>query len=241
MSANAQAPPDYSAIYDPEADFDSRYTTATIARIAPHVIAGEDVLELGCATGLMTAELAARGARVTAVDRSDDYLRRARERGLPGTRFVRARLEEPAWEDQVGGGYAHVLACNLIHELPDPHDLLARATALLGAGGVVHLSVQNPLSIHRLVAVEMGLIDDPRGISGRGRRYATRRIWSADELIELAWDAGLRLVAREGVMLKPLPNEMMAALPPEVLDGFARAARHLPENCAINYLVLRAR
>ena len=241
MSTSERTETDYSAIYDPEADFDSRYSRATIALIAPHVLEGEGVLELGCATGLMTAGLAARGARVTAVDRSEAYLRRARDRGLPGVRFVQAQLDEPGWDERVGGGFAHVLACNLIHELPDPQDVLARAGALLGAGGVVHLSLQNPRSIHRLVAVEMGLIEDTRGISGRGRRYATRQIWDADELIEMAWDAGLRLVAREGVMLKPLPNDMMAALPAEVLDGFERAARYLPEHCAINYLVLRAR
>lgn len=236
-----QTTPDYSAAYDPDSDFDSRYTRATIARIAPHVLAGERVLELGCATGLMTAGLAARGARVTALDRSDAYLARARARGLAGVRFVEARLEEEGWEERAGDGFSHVLACNLIHELPDPLDALTRAGALLAADGVVHLTLQNPYSIHRLVALEMGLLDDPRGISGRGRRYSTLRIWDADELIELAWEAGLRVVAREGVMLKPLANEMMAALPDEVLDGFERAARHLPDNCAMNYLVLRAR
>jgi 2-polyprenyl-3-methyl-5-hydroxy-6-metoxy-1,4-benzoquinol methylase len=232
---------DYSGIYDPEADFDSRYTRATVARIAPHVLPGERVLELGCATGLMTAELAARAARVTAVDRSEAYLDRARRRGLPGVRFVEARLEDAGWEEEVGPGFDHVLACNLIHELPDPLDALTRAAGLLGAGGVMHVSVQNPRSIHRLVAMEMGLIDDASDISGRGHRYATLRIWDVDQLIELAWDAGLRVVAREGVMLKPLPNDMMAALPEDVLDGFERAARHLPDNCAMTYLVLRAR
>lgn len=241
MSTRPAATADYSGAYDPETDFDSRYTRATIARIAPHVIPGERVLELGCATGLMTAELAARGARVTAVDRSDAYLERARGRDLPGVRFVAARLEEPAWEARVGGDFNHILACNLIHELPDPLDALARVAALLAADGVVHLSVQNPRSIHRLVAMEMGLIDDVAAISGRGRRYATLRIWDVDQLIELAWNAGLRVVAREGVMLKPLPNDMMAALPEDVLDGFERAARHLPDHCAMNYLVLRAR
>jgi SAM-dependent methyltransferase len=241
VTTRETTPSDYSAAYDPEADFDSRYSRATIARIAPHVLAGERVLELGCATGLMTAGLASRGARVTAVDRSEAYLARARARGLAGVRFVHAGLDAPGWEARTGDGFSHVLACNLIHELPDPVDTLTRAGRLLAADGVVHLTLQNPYSIHRLVALEMGLLDDPRGISGRGRRYATLRIWDADELIELAWEAGLRVVAREGVMLKPLPNDMMAALPDDVLDGFERAARHLPGHCAMNYLVLRAR
>ena len=52
---------DYSAIYDPDTDFDSRYTMATVRRIAERVAPGDRVLELGCATGLMTGHLA--GAR----------------------------------------------------------------------------------------------------------------------------------------------------------------------------------
>lgn len=235
------AAPDYSAVYDPDADFDSRYTRATAARVVAHVTAGDRALELGCATGLMTAALAAAGARVTAVDRSEAYLQRARERDLAGVRFVAARLDEPGWEERVGDGFRHVLACNLVHELPDPVDLLARARALMADDGLLHLSVQNPRSIHRLVAMEMGLIDDPREVSARGHRFATLRMWDADQLMELAWEAGLRTVARHGVMLKPLPNEMMAALPGDVLDGFERAARHLPDHCAMTYLVLRAR
>ena len=235
------APPDYSAAYDPDADFDSRYTRATAARIVTRVGAGQPVLELGCATGIMTAALAAAGARVTAVDRSGAYLERARARGLAGAGFLEARLDAPGWEGGVGDGFRHVLACNLIHEVPAPAGLLARAAALMGPDGELHLSLQNPRSIHRLVAMEMGLIDDARQVSARGRRFATLGMWDADELMELAWEAGLRTVAREGVMLKPLPNDMMAALPADVLDGFERAARHLPDHCAMTYLVLRAR
>jgi 2-polyprenyl-3-methyl-5-hydroxy-6-metoxy-1,4-benzoquinol methylase len=235
------ATPDYSALYDPEADFDSRYTLATVRRIAERLAPGDRVLELGCATGLMTRALEAAGALLTGIDRSEDYLDRARAGAGEGSRFHRAGLEEPGWEELVEGPFEHVLACNLIHELVDPVALLRRARALLAPAGLVHLSLQNPLSIHRLVALEMGLIGDLREISARGERFATRAIWDAEALAELAGEAGLDVVAREGVMLKPLPNGMMADLPTEVLDGFERAARHLPEHCAMTYLVLRAR
>ena len=238
MSSTPPTARDYTAIYDPDADFDSHYTMATVARVAERVAPGQRVLELGCATGLMTAALVARGARVSAIDRSQAYLERARERAGESTTLVRAGLEEPGWEEIVGGGFDHVLACNLIHEMDDPVALLARARDVLADDGLVHLSLQNPQSIHRLVALEMGLIDDLREISERGARFDTRGLWSADELVDLARDAGLGVIAREGVMLKPLPNAMMAALAPDVLDGFARAARHLPGHCAMTYLVL---
>ena len=236
MSSTAGA--DYSAIYDPDTDFDARYTMATVRRIAERVAPGDRVLELGCATGLMTAHLAGQGARVTGVDRSEAYLDRARARLGDRAAFINAGLAEPGWEALAGAGYDHVLLCNLIHELPDPAGLLRRAAALLAADGLVHLSLQNPDSIHRLVAVEMGLIEDVREVSARGDRFGTIGLWGADDLARLAREAGLGVVAREGVMLKPLANGMMAELPPEVLDGFERAARHLPAHCAMNLLVL---
>ena len=171
MSSAAGA--DYSAIYDPDTDFDARYTMATVRRIAERVAPGDRVLELGCATGLMTAHLVGQGARVTGVDRSDAYLDRARARLGDRAGFVRAGLAVPGWEDLTGGGFDHVLLCNLIHELPDPVDLLRRAATVLAPDGLVHLSLQNPDSIHRLVALEMGLIDDVREVSARGDRFGT--------------------------------------------------------------------
>ena len=229
---------DYSAIYDPDTDFDARYTMATVRRIGERVAPGDRVLELGCATGLMTAHLADLGARVTGVDRSGAYLDRARARVGERAALVEAGLAEPGWEDLTGDRFDHVLLCNLVHELPDPVDVLTRAAGLLGPHGLVHLSLQNPDSIHRLVAVEMGLIEDVREVSERGDRFGTLGLWGVDDLARLAREAGLGVVGWEGVMLKPLPNAMMAELPPEVLDGFERAARHLPAHCAMNLLVL---
>jgi SAM-dependent methyltransferase len=229
---------DYSAIYDPDTDFDARYTMATVRRIAERVAPGDRVLELGCATGLMTAHLADLGARVTGVDRSGAYLDRARARVGDRATFIQAGLAEPGWEDMAGAAFDHVLLCNLVHELPDPVDVLTRAARLLGPAGLVHLSLQNPDSIHRLVAVEMGLIEDVREVSERGDRFGTLGLWGVDDLARLAREAGLGVVGWEGVMLKPLPNGMMAELPPEVLDGLERAARHLPAHCAMNLLVL---
>jgi SAM-dependent methyltransferase len=229
---------DYTRSYDPDTDFDRRYTMATVARIAERVASGARVLELGCATGLMTAALVGAEAHVTAVDRSEEYLDRARARVGTRATLICAGLEETGWEEAVGGRFDHVLVCNLLHELDDPAGLLRRARDVLADGGLVHVSLQNPLSIHRLVALEMGLIDGLHEISERGRRFDTLGLWRMPELVELARGAGLVPVAREGVMLKPLPNAMMAELPADVLDGFERAARHLPEHCAMNYLVL---
>jgi SAM-dependent methyltransferase len=222
---------DYTEIYDPETDFDARYTLATGRRVARWLRPGDRVLELGCATGLMTAMLTGEGRSVLAVDRSEAYLARLRGRRLAG---VEALLADFGALGDVGR-FDHVVLTSVLHEVDDPATLLAIvAEQRLARGGLVHVSLQNPLSLHRLVALEMGLIDSLTERSDRGLRFGTRRLWLADEVAALAVASGLEERHREGVFLKPLANGQMAELDAAVLDGLERAARHLPAHGAMN-------
>lgn len=230
---------DYAAIYDPDEDFDRVYTEATVERVAEWVRPGDRVLELGCATGLMTRRLLEAGASVVALERSPEYLGRAVRRCGDGASLVRADVDDRPWPTEAGGPFDHVLVCNLLHELADPEATLREVGDRLGPGGRVHLTLQNPRSIHRLAALEMGMIDEIGEISERGRRYGTRALWSGEELVALVHRAGLCVGSREGVMLKPLPNGLMEQLPAETIEGLKRAAAHLPSHCAMTYLVAR--
>jgi 2-polyprenyl-3-methyl-5-hydroxy-6-metoxy-1,4-benzoquinol methylase len=225
---------DYADTYDPDADFDRHYTLATGSRIRERLRPGDRVLELGCATGLMTSVIAAGDVDVLAIDRSVAYLERARARGLPRVRFELADLDDlPAT-----GRHDHVLATNVMHELADPVSFLEDCRERLTPTGQLHLTLQNPHSIHRLCALELGLIENLGEVSARGRHWGTSRLWSAEEIERLAGLAGLATVACEGVMLKPLPNALLAELPAEVIEGFVRVGHHFPAHCAMNYLVL---
>jgi len=226
---------DYADAYDPDTDFDSWYTRATGVAIARRLQPGERVLELGCATGLMTMSFINAGAEVTGVDRSELYLGRARARGLVAATFVQGDVND---YDE-GTPFDHVVASNLIHELPDPQRFLRSARDRLAPGGHMHLSLQNPYSIHRLAALELGLIADVGEISARGRQFSTLRLYDADQLVAMGEAAGFTCVDREGVMLKPMPNDQMALLPDAVLEGFVAVATHFPLHCAVNYLVFR--
>ncbi len=228
---------DYSAFYDPDRDFDRWYTRASADRITAWIAPGDRVLELGCATGAMTEILASAGAWVTAVDRSRTYLDRLEERGLTGVQVVEADVEDGL----PGGLFDHVVAANLIHELDDPQQFLVRCRKALAPGGRLHLTHQNPLSLHRLVALEMGLIDHVNAVSERGLRFSTKRLYLADELAAMGSAARLDVHHREGVLIKPLPNSLMETLPDEIVEGFVKAARHLPDHCAMNLLVLGTR
>ena len=82
---------DYADTYDPDTDFDRHYTLATARRIRERLAAGAQVLELGCATGLMTSVIANGTVNVLGIDRSSEYLERASARGLPGAQLSQRR------------------------------------------------------------------------------------------------------------------------------------------------------
>jgi len=227
---------DYTAIYDPDLDFDAVYTRATARRIAAHVRRGDRVLEAGAATGLMTAALVQAGAGVLALDRSASYLQRLVARGLAGVDTAVCDLDGDPLPD---GPFDHVVATNLLHELADPAAFLARCSGVLAAHGLVHVSVPNPTSLHRLVALELGLLDDLGSLSARAEGLSTRRMLDLEALRAHAAHAGLAEVAATGVVCKPLPNSLMEQLPAEVLDGLDRVSHRVPELCAMTLVTLR--
>jgi 2-polyprenyl-3-methyl-5-hydroxy-6-metoxy-1,4-benzoquinol methylase len=226
----------YDDRYDPDTDFDRWYTRGTGAAIAGFLHAGDEVLELGCATGAMTADFVARGATVVAIDRSEPWLDRARARGLAGADFQAGDIDEL----ELGRTFDHVVAANVLHEVLDVAGVLARCRRHLRDEGLLHVTLPNPRSLHHLLGRAMGLrpaLDEP---SERARGLETLRVVDVDELTAAAAVAGFAPVHRGGVMVKPLPNDRMAALPDAILEGFLALAPELPEHCAMNHVVLRA-
>lgn len=225
----------YDDRYDPDADFDRWFTVGTGRAIAPWLKPGDEVLELGCATGLMTVTLAEAGAVVVGVDRSEVYLERARARALPQASF----LAHDVTTLDLRRTFDHVVLANVAHEVPDPAALFRVVRHHLRSGGLAHVTVPNPRSLHRLLGVEMGLLADVGVVGERAASLETLRTVDAERLEQLAADVGLQTVHRAGVMLKPLPNAQMEDLPEEVMEGFLAVARQLPELCAMSYVVLR--
>ncbi|WP_354698447.1 Trans-aconitate 2-methyltransferase [Paraconexibacter sp. AEG42_29] len=227
---------DYAAIYDPDTDVDRHYTRATGRRIRRWFRPGDRVLEFGCATGLMTALFAERDVRIHALERSPEYVARAQARALPQTTVHEGSILE--WTPP--GRFEHVVATNIVGELDDPGAFLVHCREHLAPGGLLHLTANNPRSLHRLVAREMGLLDDLGAVSERGARYASSPLLSAEDIETLARAAGLICLHRSGVVVKPLTNGQLAELPDAVIDGLDALTRELPGHGALNLFIFAA-
>lgn len=100
------------------------------------------VLELGCATGYMSAHLQQQlGCRVTGVELDPEAARQAEAHC---ERVIQANVEDPSWLEQLQGEAFDVITCaDILEHLHDPEALLRRLTGHLNPGGMLLASIPN--------------------------------------------------------------------------------------------------
>src|SRR5262245_54260444 len=99
-------------------------------------LAGATVLDLGCAIGDQAADLAARGARVVAIDGNEELLTVARARRLPG---VEVRVSNLSRLEGLNGAADGIWSSFAAAYFVDLAPLLRRWRALLRPGGWIVL------------------------------------------------------------------------------------------------------
>ena len=117
-----------AARYDDAYSFVWEHGAGVIELLAP--VAGERVLDLGCGTGHLTAQIAARGAEVVGIDRSPEMIATARQ-NYPRLRFEVAdaasfRFDEP---------FDAVFSNAAIHWMKDQRAVAASIRQALKPGG----------------------------------------------------------------------------------------------------------
>ncbi|MBX3212633.1 MAG: class I SAM-dependent methyltransferase [Labilithrix sp.] len=149
------------------------------------VRAGMRVLELGCGSGALTRELLARGAAVTAVDRSPAMLARARRRA-PAASFVNEDITAFAAAERV----ERVLFAFVLHELDAPNRRIAleRATRALEPDGrlvIVDHALPSAGSVAKAVSAFVHGFEPP-SVTGWLRGGMTRELAEVGLVPEIA-------------------------------------------------------
>jgi 2-polyprenyl-3-methyl-5-hydroxy-6-metoxy-1,4-benzoquinol methylase len=216
--------------YSSQTGFYGKLVRYGFLSLRPH-FRGDTCLELGPADGQMTGMLLEAFHRVTSVDGSATFCDRLRERfaGEERHEVACALFEdyEPAERFDV------VLGTHILEHLEDPVATLARTRDWLRPDGRVIMLVPNALSIHRVVAVEMGLLSAPDALNDLDRQLGHRRVYTPQLLRSHLEAAGLGVEATGGNFLKPLSNGQIEQwFDDRMLDGFWRAGRRYPEHAA---------
>ncbi len=101
---------------------------------------GARVLDVGCSTGYLAAELTARGCHVVGVERDPEAAAQARERC---ELVVVGDIEDPTVRDELPRDMDFVLLADVLEHLRDPWAVLAGLRETLAPGGRAVVSVPN--------------------------------------------------------------------------------------------------
>jgi 2-polyprenyl-3-methyl-5-hydroxy-6-metoxy-1,4-benzoquinol methylase len=206
-----------------------RLVLREIARHAP-----KRLLEIGCGQLPLFTDLP-QDIDITVIEPAAEFADNARRLagGRAGVAVVQGFVEDfvPA-----GAAYDMVVLSCVLHEVPDPAAMLAAVRKTCGAGTVLHVNVPNARSLHRLLAVAMGLIPDPGTQSDTQRTMQQRAsTYDAASLAAELVQAGFSVAEQGSLFVKPFTHAQMQRLvdeqfmTPAMLDGFDKLVGWLPE------------
>ena len=193
-----------------------------VSRVPP----GKQVLELGVGDQVWTPMLFSKFEEVTSVDASqgllDDMLTR-----LPGKAWTPVCKFFEDYEPEQR--FDAVFATFVLEHVDDHRIVLERARQKwLKPGGRLIVVVPHALSLHRRLAVKMGLSLHPAQLGDTDRRLGHKRCLTYYEMARDVVDAGFSIVESRGMTCKPLPNGLLAHLSDAQLKGLFELGLDLP-------------
>lgn len=150
-------------------------------------------------------------------------------------KFVCARLEDIASRLAEESRFDFIIVSSLLHEVPEPLELLRSVHSLCGEETVAHFNVPNVYSFHRLLAREMGLVESIHEKSETEIKFQRHTRFDKESLQRLLNENGFTILNFGTYFIKPLSNAQMHEIlkngiaGAELVRGLEGMIKYLPE------------
>jgi trans-aconitate methyltransferase len=193
-------------------------------------LSGTRLLELGVGDQIWTPKLVEKFPHVTSIDASQELLdvmgstlaaKGKADRWTPVTTYFEDYVPEQRFDSMV--------ATYVLEHVDDPAEIIGRAnTHWLEPGGLISIVVPHALSLHRRLAVKMGMNAWPGQLGETDRRLGHKNCFTCYDMEKLLVDAGFEIVERRGMFTKLLPNILMVPCSEQQLRGMFELGLDLP-------------
>ncbi len=210
--------------------------THFIAWLLQQISPQQQVLELGYGDGIVTAALAGAGCQLTVLEGAS-LLASIAQRKHPNINCVDTLFEDYKPETK----YDVILASHVLEHVDAPQEILQLMSHWLAEDGKMILVVPNKNSIHRQLAVMMGLQPALDSLSKRDHLVGHQRVYSLETLAFDVRAAGLEPVEEVGFFLKTLPNSMMLDYSHDLLSALNEISNQIPNDLLANIGIVAAK
>lgn len=127
-----------------------------------------------------------------------------------------------------------ILCSGLLHELEQPEELLEGILEISNLNTIVHFNVPNANSLHRLIAVNMGLISDEHELSDKNILYQQHMVYDLNMLVGLVQKYGFNILDKGSYFVKPFSHDQMYQMIKEniindkIMDGLYELIKYIP-------------
>lgn len=224
-------------IYRPSEDFDTqvnRYEAYLILK----KLKGKKLLEVGGGDGVMTEIFLNKVSHLTVIEPASYYAQTLRKKF--GSRVSLCQVLAEKFEPQEK--FEEIVLAHLLEHVRSPIYLLQKVKKWLMADGQVHLIVPNGESLHRRIGQKMGLLKKLTDFSSRDKKIGHRRVYTLASITRDIQKAGLKVVKREGIFLKPLSSKQMKSWNPKIISALFKVTEQIPIDwCAELYFICQKR
>jgi 2-polyprenyl-3-methyl-5-hydroxy-6-metoxy-1,4-benzoquinol methylase len=188
---------------------------------------GENVLEMGAGDQVMTPLLCKKYTNVTTIEGSETLLANLRDKMSNAQNWngIHTLFEDYIPQDR----YDLVFCTYVLEHVEYPSDLLRLiADKWLNSDGNVVIAVPHALSLHRRLAMQIGLVSHLSELGSTDAALEHFHCFSFVEMEKIIAQSGLRTKKRSGMFCKPLPNINLSSLSQRQLEGLFRLGCELP-------------
>ncbi|MBL4759582.1 MAG: class I SAM-dependent methyltransferase, partial [Mariprofundaceae bacterium] len=201
------------------------------------------VLEVGCGLDQLFTLVQECGfiENWIVVEPSDMFIASAREQLSNDKRvhFFQGFIEDVVEKENLDN-FDLCIVSGLLHEVQEPKVILHAVKQTMGRAGMLHVNVPNADSMHRRLAVNMGLITSVKEESGRNKSLLQSHVFNMEDLKEMIGSENLEVVDAGGYFVKPFTHTQMekviAVVGSDVLDGLWTLGQQFPELASEIYI-----
>lgn len=141
--------------------------------------------------------------------------------------------------------FDYIIVSSLLHEVERPEMMLKSIHQLCNENTIVHINVPNAKSFHRLIAYEMGAIDDIYQLSDLQNQMQRFRVYDMDILKEITLSNGFTTIESGSYFPKFLAHRQLqdcvnhGIIDDGVLEGLYKLEKYVPEFGSEIYVQLK--